>query len=396
MFGELAQWRTVGDPEADEVVEKYAASNKIKKDPSLLVALPRLIGRWEPDGPTTGIDAPLVRYLKKDYVLPQWVIDNADAVQRAQRRYRRHAAVGQVVLATYSLPIVYLHPEIAVTLMGTGQLIQHVQRRLMETRAFVDMVSQDGALLTRGPSWRWLRKVRLNHAVIRRIDKVSRASKPALPGGAPHPLAVRLQPRNKRLAHGIPIDQLELSYVMLSLSWVMVDGLARLGHPMSDSECDDHIRLWAVVGHMLGIDDALLPGGPIRPPSDAKKMFEAFKKFLIPCRDLPGRPGAMEGHQLVAALLSVLADVQQQAVPAGLKRWYERLPWLDDAAQSLPRTLVRQLCGSPAAATLHVGRAPFIHWCLNQLMLKYVDQRDWNRYLPADRGHRAARESRGR
>ena len=39
----------------------------------------------------------------------------------------------------------------------------------------------------------------------------------------------------------------------------------------------------------------------------------------------------MEGRQLVAVLLSALADRQRPALPSPLSRWDERLPWLDAA-----------------------------------------------------------------
>ena len=383
---ELAHWKNIGDKEADDIV----ASFEHRHGPRALFGLTRLVGRWVPGGSIEGLDDELVAYLGTDYALPPWV--NGDAVRRAQRRYQRDAQVVQIVLGTHSLPVVYLNPEISITLMGTGQLVQHVLRRLKETHAFVDTVMGEGALLQRGASWQWLRKVRLNHAIVRRIDAVASPFRPGAAGNAPgtfrqlDPLAMRHHPRNKDLASGVPLDQLELIYVLLSFSWVLIDGLDRLGYRMSASEREDHIRLWAVVGHMIGIVDPLLPGGPDLAPASAEKMFERFRADLLARGDPLNRllPGAMEGRQLVAALLSVLVDVQRQAVPARLRPLLERFQWLDAAVQALPRTLIRMLCGPPTAAMLHVGRAPFLYWVANRLMLKVFDLRHWNDYLSED------------
>jgi len=391
VYGELAKWRNVGEKEGDDVVAAYEREYGRDK----VLSLPKTLGRWHPGSSTRTLEPLLRDYLNKDYVLPPWVADSADAVERAQHRSVRNAGISKVVLATYSLPVVYLHPEIAITLMGTGQLIQHVERRLLDTQQFIDTVSAEGALVERGRSWQWLRKVRLSHSVIRRVDQLTspvksnvrgNISKTFAHGNASYvdSLSVRHHPRNKTIAKGVPIDQLQLSYVLLSFSWVIVDGSARLGHPMSYREADDHIRLWAVVGHMLGLVDDLIPGGRTRPTSDAKKMFDAFQKALIPRRNQPDPPGVMEGRQLVAVLLSALADRQRPALPSLWSRWDERLPWLDAAIQSLPRTLLRELCGPAAAATLHVGRTPLAYWLLNQVMLKNLDRRHWNRYLPKE------------
>lgn len=122
-----------------------------------------------------------------------------------------------------------------------------------------------------GKGWQWLRKVRLMHALMRVVVRKGRpnptstvdpmvshaASTLELFSGPLSVLQRHLE--TKGTSPGVVINQLELAFVFLSFSWVIVDGLARLGHPMPVSQTDDYSYTWVAVGHMVGIDTALLP-----------------------------------------------------------------------------------------------------------------------------------------
>ena len=387
LIDKLKHWKNVGDPEADVVVEAFEGAY----GNAALHELPRMIGRWEPGDDTSGLQPELVAYLRLPYAMPAWV--KPDVVRRAQKRYQKELQVGMIVLGVYSLPIVYLNPEVTVTLMGTGRLMQHTLRRLAETHHFVKLAMAEDALLAPGLSQQWMRKVRLTHAVIRRMGQEKRetGARPAAPEREQsanwlHPLIVRQQPRNASLADGVALDQTELTWVLLTFSWVIVDGLGKLGYGLNTSEQRDHIHLWALVGHMIGITDELLPGGPLVPASEAQPLFEALLAKLLKLGDPIDRmrPGALDGRLLVAALVAVLTEVQRHAVPAVLKPWVQAMPWLDAAVQNMPRMLIRRLCGPDAANMLHLGRGPMLYWLINLLALKVLDLRNWTRHVPPD------------
>ena len=379
-FERLLDWKDTGDTEADAVVLEIEA----KLGKPALELLPSAIGRWEPDQPTTGLEDTMVAYLRRPYTLPVWV--DAERIKQAQRRYQPEIQAGQIVLGVASLPTVYLHRQITVTLMGTGRLMQYTLHRLLETHAFVEVVMTEGALLTPGPSQQWMRKVRLTHAVIRRLAAIKQ-QEPAeqaaaeRQSGKPHPLSVRFHPRNAALAKGVALNQMELSWVLLTFSWVLLDGMARLGYgPTTQQERDNHIHLWALAGHMIGIVDAVLP----QDAASAQPLFEAYRSWLLapgdPVDDL--LPGALEARLLTAALVAVLTEVQRMAVPDNVKPCVARWQGLDAAVQSLPRTLVRMLSGRRAGNILHVGRAPLTHWLLHKLALRVLDLRRWNDQVP--------------
>jgi hypothetical protein len=374
-----------GDAEADAVV----AAAEAQGGQLALFDLPRSIGRWNP-GDATDTFLPAVReYLNRPYEIPAWV--DHDNVHKAQRRYQRNRQAGDLVLGTYSLPVLCLHPEVNLTLAATGQILRHTDRRLKETRAFVYVVMKPGALLQPSASWQWLRKVRLNHAVVRRIDELAspfRNPDSYAMFAEEDRLPVRHQKANAELSTGMPIDQLELAYTLLSFSWAIPDGLRKLGFHLRDREVEDHIELWALVGHMIGVVDALLPGGPSLEHADAGRLFESCREDLLrrDYGDALRPPGLHEGRQIVQALLTMMQDVQAQAVPEPVRWLMSRLPFVEQIVRSLPITLLRQLSGPRTANLLHVGRAPFLHWLAHQVMLRAIDLRGWERYLsPAAR-----------
>ena len=211
-----------------------------------------------------------------------------------------------------------------------------------------------------------MRKVRLTHAVLRAVAKQIQGA-----SSSNHVGSVQRA--------GAWLDQLELAYVLLTFSWVMVDGLSKLGLPMSSAESDDHVYSWAVVGHMIGIVDELLPGSPSVPVGEAKQMFELIRSGLLAPGDPLGEtnPAVEDGRVLMGALMVILVDEQRKSTPPPFREWIARYHWLDEALQNLPRILVRQLAGIPTARMLRLGRAPFLHWVVGRIALLLIDLRTW-------------------
>lgn len=372
----------IGDPEADELIQRVQHGR-----PAILFRLMTEVMRWEPASANVAssiseIDA----FLLQPYRAPRWFNKAVKArVLRAQHKYQANRNVARIVLANYSLPALYIHPDIALALIGTGRLATHVRDRLDHTQAFVDAVMKPGALLSGDDSWRWICKVRLSHAIRRALAKVPRDQlRPALAGlvdGDPLAQLHRKVEWSKR--HDEPVDQVELAYVLLTFSWVVADGVARLGYSyrMWRTEREDHIQAWAVIGHMLGIVDELLPGSPCMDVGDAQKLFEMLRQEWLDRGDPlpePGmspQPGVEEGRLLMAALMVVLVDVLRENIPGPLRGLVAGWPWLDLAIQDLPRTLVYKLAGTPTARLLHVAPAPLLHWIVCRLLILVIDLR---------------------
>jgi hypothetical protein len=378
---DLDRYKKRSDPEADAVAQALWDHHHCD---ARWRELPRDLGRWKPVDSTRCLFDEVVAYLDKPYVLPAWI--DRERLKRAQLAFVPHALRARIVLATCSLPVLYIDPEIAATLMRTGQLVLHVERRLEETQAFIDNV-MTLPLDEPGAGWQWLRKVRLMHAVMRVFAREGRPQPtctvdPALDHEAlalepfSGPLAVLKEHREAKGAlAGVEIDQLELAFVFLSFSWVIVDGLARLGHPMPARQTDDYMYLWAAVGHMVGIETALLPGGPEMPSACAGDLFKYLcdRHLHAPEPWDHALPGLGEGRQLLAALLVILIQKQRERVPVGFHARLDHWSAIERALQDLPRVLMRRMLGLQIARRLRLTRAPLLHWIVCRLALLFFD-----------------------
>ena len=388
----IARLKKRGDPDADALIAKIQERSG---DPRVVFQLMSAVARWMPGDPFGNLDPDLVAFLEQPCQRPDWA--NKDLVRKAQANYKKDKNPTRVVLGVYSLPALYLDPDIALALIGTGQLSLHVRPRLEHTQNFVDAVMMPGALdqpASGGPApgWLWIRRVRLAHAIRRALAKLPgrpRKGKPDFLGELVRddPLAVLHAKGGWNSRDDEPIDQVELAYVMLTFSWAVADGVSRLGprYRMGRAAREAHIHTWAVIGHMLGIVDELLPGiEPRGSDRHAKELFEMLRDQHLKRGDPLPKPGehppigVEEGRQLMAALMVVLVDVTRENIPEPFRGLVDSWRWLDNALQDLPRVLLYKLAGMKTARMLHVTPAPLLHWLVCRIIIIVVDLRAWN------------------
>ncbi|MEP7101121.1 MAG: oxygenase MpaB family protein [Burkholderiales bacterium] len=388
----IAKLKKRGDPEADALIAKI---QERAGDPMVVFQLMGAVARWMPGDPFGDLDADLVAFLEQPCQRPDWA--HQDLLRKAQANYKKDKNPTRVVLGVYSLPALYLDPDIALALIGTGQLSLHVRPRLEHTQNFVDAVMMPGALdqpASGGPApgWLWIRRVRLTHAIRRALAKLAPRSAPGKTSFLGDlvrndPLAVLHAKRRWNSHDDEPIDQVELAYVMLTFSWAVADGVSRLGprYRMGRAAREAHIHTWAVIGHMLGIVDELLPGiEPRGADRHAKELFEMLRGRHLEKGDPLPNPGELppigveEGRQLMAALMVVLVDVARENIPESFRWLVKAWRWLDNVLQDLPRVLLYKLAGTETARMLHVTPAPLLHWLVCRLIIIVIDLRSWN------------------
>lgn len=375
---DLAKFRLVGDPTADADLECIWSQLRAAQQEQL----PGALGRWDP-GHRSDLPAPVAQYVDTPFT-----VDGFDMrrIRTAQEAYvQRHSGGSSVVLAAYSLPILYIQPEIAATLAGTARLLLHVRSRLEDTQGFVDGVMQPGSLEPNRNGQKWIRKVRLTHALVRKLVLEKRK----------HGNAHGIQPLWAGTAFGqaiearvlaavddpVPLDQAELALVLQTFAWVPIDGLRKLGWPMSDADAANHVYAWGAVGSMLGIDGALLPldSGGVR---DSEALFLRMRQELLEGgdpfdRDREDREDTwLSGRLLTAALLTLLVQVQREQTPRKFRGLLTTLPRLDEALQQLPRILMRRLCGEDAARYLRIGSVGWFDRLVCWIALQVVDIRE--------------------
>jgi hypothetical protein len=279
---------------------------------------------------------------------------------------------GLTVLGCASLPACYAHPSIALLLTGSGRLVVQVTRRLGETIAFLLVMMTAGSLRKGGAGVPWIRKVRLMHALMRKLALTKAGTRT---GDKLSDFLLGLDWQAK-FASRKPIDQVELAYVLQTFGWLLVRGFDLLGIELGESERNDHIYTWAVIGHGLGIVEDLRP----QDARAARKLFEDVQAAR--------EEGTEEGRLLTAALVVyiVRAQIEQaEALPPwllSLYRWQKA--FADACFQSLARTLIRDLAGRQTAERLWVPRAPFLHWLVGLAMRAVMTLLEMK--LPTEKG----------
>jgi hypothetical protein len=180
-----------------------------------------------------------------------------------------------------SLPECYVLPDLSAVLHAAGQLEAHTDYRVRSTAAMIFPVMLAGGLTTpEGGGVAQALKVRLIHATIRYLI-LRGAPRDAIDAPPVPPLA----PAGSGIYHtlyahgwdtsvnGLPCNQEELAYTLLTFSYVFVRGLRtlRLALPAQDEEA--YLHTWNVLGHVLGIEQGLMATTMVQAQHD----FEAIQ-----------------------------------------------------------------------------------------------------------------------
>jgi hypothetical protein len=272
----------IGDPAADDAVRSVFESGGIDQVNALMVNLVA-----NDDLLPTGLPATIQDYLIKTAVLPAWT-DSA-LLARGLSVFNVHGPEVVMLLFGASLPVVYADPMISRVLALTTRLTQHAFRRIIETAQFVVDVTAPDAFAETGRGIRTIQKVRLMHAAIRHLIVYD-----------PHWLA------EWDNTFGVPISQLHLIGTLLSFSTTVLQGLALMNIHIEADDCNAFMHLWKVIGHVLGVQDDLLPEDY---PESIRLMDQWRKQFQA---DTPA------GRQLTAALLNLIDSYLKDPVSKGL------------------------------------------------------------------------------
>ena len=332
------------DPPADAAVARMlAGAGDAHAMAGRVAAINREIVRWESNGGLAGwepgpdtdpqVAAALKAYLAHCAALPAWA--DPAKIARAETLFMDMSMLSCTLLFCASLPECYVLPDLSAVLHAAGQLEQHTDYRIRSTAAMIFPVMMRGGLTAPdGGGVSQALKVRLIHATIRHLilrgapptGPTAMRSVPELPpagGGISHILYAHGWDEAR---DGLPCNQEELAYTLLTFNFVFLRGLRRLGLGLGRADEEAYLHAWNVLGHVLGIERELM----------AWTMEEAEARFAgIQAR---GR-GPVGTPDPRPALAAALMQEMENQIPLRLLKPF-------------PVLLTRQLCGSDATVDL--------------------------------------------
>jgi squalene cyclase len=289
------------DPTADAVVKEIIDRGEVKSVNELLSAV------FRSDEPIpSGLPNLAKQYFADTAALPGFA--DPQKMKIAQRLFTRAGWEVAAGLFCSSLPQAYAAAKGARVIDATQAMTRHVKQRVFETAQFLFDAIDEGALAPGGRGIRTIQKVRLMHASVRHYLKTSGTWN-----------AVEL---------GEPINQEDLAGTLMTFSVVVLDALEKLGVDVSAEEAECWLHYWKVVGHVLGIEPALMPTDV----ADGQLLMDAI-------RDRQWKSSGA-GHALITPLISMMEDY-----------------FVGKAFDGIPTALVRFLAGDHCADILGLPEA---------------------------------------
>lgn len=232
--------RSQGDPQADEAVRELMRGREVRSVNEIFKTL-----RSDADPLPADTPEPFRRFLDATGQLPSWV--DAERVERGGHVFLKHALSASVVLLASSLPRGYAAPCLCAILSISRDLQKHPYDRLMGVLQLMVNVASPGSFEPGGRAVVTAQKLRLLHAGVRT-------------------LVPRFRP-GYEAKHGVPVNHEDMLATIMGFSYLVTDGIRRMGLDLSDAEAEDYYYLWRVYAQMMGIhpdgkpeDDSYIPG----------------------------------------------------------------------------------------------------------------------------------------
>jgi hypothetical protein len=231
--------RRAADPEADATVARLSADGGLASVGAIFKVLKTNDTPLPADAP-----AELHAFMAASPGLPPDL--QRDRLPRGGLAFLRNALPSVVVLLASSLPRGYAAPCLCEILSISRDLERHPFGRLMGVVQLLINISDADAFQPDGRAIVTARKLRLLHAGVRA-------------------LAAKYRP-GYDTRFGPPVNHEDMLATIMGFSYLLIDGLGRLGLPFSHDEAEDLYYLWRVFALLMGIhprdrphDDSLIP-----------------------------------------------------------------------------------------------------------------------------------------
>ena len=368
---QLGRWERVADPLADDTVALLmgtAEDAQGKFDLDRLRRANAIMGAWSTNGSLDAwvagadksdpIQSALVEYARVGLALPDWA-DRAK-IERAETLFMDYGPLSCTLLFCASLPECYLIPDLAEVLHIAGQLEEHTEHRIRQTAAMVFPVMLKGGLTDAdGSGVVSVLRVRLIHATIRHLIVRGNPSKAS--GVVPKMLRTEEAPAGLQAelikhgwnvdVQGLPCNQVELAYTLLTFGYVFLRGLRQLGLPLTNEDERAVLHAWNVMGHILGIHRDLMADTM----DDAEELFTSIASSArLHAGQFDARPGL--GKALMAALSNSI-----------------RVPWIRQFPVPMARWLVGEKTADAVGITEHLSFGANVAFRLSMGLARGID-----------------------
>ena len=244
--------RRAGDPDADAAVAALIADGGLAAVGTVFKLLKANDTPLPADAP-----APLKAFMASSAGLPPGL--DAARLANGGAAFLRNALPSVVVLLASSLPRGYAAPCICEILSISRDLERHPYGRLMGVVQLLINISDADAFQPNGRAVVTAQKLRLLHAGVRVLAGTYR----------PHYVE----------RFGAAVNHEDMLATIMGFSWLLIDGVRRLGLPLSEQEAEDLYYLWRVFALLMGITPPGRPhDGSLIPPTiaDAAAFYDAY------------------------------------------------------------------------------------------------------------------------
>lgn len=274
-----------GDPSADAVIEHIATEGKHR---AVSVLMQYLTDYEQLD--TMGQHPAVMEFVKAQVALP-------DPIYKQRfvggiNVFWKHYRLISLLLGTYSLPYCYAGANGAQVLWISERIKSKTYQRLEETGAFVFGIMQEKDWQN-GLNFLRIAKIRLLHAAIRWFTLQSGKWSPAW---------------------GYPVCQEDMAGTNLSFSYIIIKGLRKLSIELSETEEDNYLYFWNIVGELLGMNPKLLP----------QNMLEAYRldKQIVKRQFRSSEAGKGLTNALLKAIEQQISSPTLKNIPAAQMRFF--------------------------------------------------------------------------
>jgi hypothetical protein len=218
--------RLAGDPPADATIAGLVAGGNERGIADVFTLLKANDSPLPASAPE-----PLKAFIAASAGLPP-DLDTA-RLARGGQAFLRNAVPAVVVLLASSLPRGYAAPCLCEILSISRDLERHPYQRLMGVVQLLLNVSDETAFAPNGRAVVTAQKLRLLHAGVRHV-------------------AAKYRP-HYQARFGVPVNHEDRLATIMAFSYLVVEGVRRLGTPFPAEEADDHYYLWRVFALLMGI-----------------------------------------------------------------------------------------------------------------------------------------------